>query len=131
MNGSSGWTAPIGASWTRSGTPGAPPACAFDPPAMYLARTPALAKRLMGGLVWGMPGRHKDLYLTCDDGPDPEVTPWVLDTLARSKAKATFFCTGRNAEANPALMDRLRREGHSVGNHTWDHPDGWRTPTAS
>lgn len=98
---------------------------------MYLARTPALAKRLMGGLVWGMPGRHKDLYLTFDDGPDPEVTPWVLDTLARSKAKATFFCTGRNAEANPALMDRLRREGHSVGNHTWDHPDGWRTPTAS
>jgi len=98
---------------------------------MYLARTPALAKRLLGGLIWGMQGQGGDLYLTFDDGPDPLVTPWVLDELARFGAKATFFCTGRNAEANPELMDRLRDEGHAVGNHTWDHPDGWRTPTAA
>ncbi|RYY60377.1 MAG: polysaccharide deacetylase family protein, partial [Chitinophagaceae bacterium] len=67
-------------------------------------------------------------YLTFDDGPHPELTPFVLDELRKHDAKGTFFCLGRQAERHPELFARLRTEGHSVGNHTWDHPDGWRTP---
>jgi peptidoglycan/xylan/chitin deacetylase (PgdA/CDA1 family) len=69
----------------------------------------------------------KVLYLTFDDGPIPEVTPWVLDTLKEYQAKATFFCIGRNIERNPDVFQRLLAEGHRVGNHTFDHPSGWET----
>lgn len=88
--------------------------------------------RMLGMLdrrvLWRVPTREKEVYLTFDDGPEPAVTPWVLDTLAQYGAKATFFCLGRNAERHPELFQRLREEGHAVGHHTWDHPDGWRTP---
>lgn len=94
---------------------------------MYLVHTPALLKPLARDLVWHMPRSARAVYLTFDDGPIPEVTPWVLDLLARYRAKATFFCIGRNAAAYPSILDRIRREGHAVGNHTWDHPNGWRT----
>ena len=94
---------------------------------MYLVRTPALMKPLAGELLWHMPRSERALYLTFDDGPIPEVTPWVLDQLARFDAKGTFFCIGRNAAAHPWILDRIRNEGHAVGNHTWDHPSGWRT----
>lgn len=77
---------------------------------------------------WRMPTTAKELYLTFDDGPEPEVTPWVLDLLAEHGIQATFFCLGRNAHRHPALFARLRNEGHTVGHHSWDHPDGWRTP---
>lgn len=96
---------------------------------MYLARTPALLKPLLKEFVWSMPSVGDEMHLTFDDGPTPGVTPWVLDTLAAYRAEATFFVLGRNATAEPALMDRIRHEGHAVGNHTWDHPNGWRTPT--
>lgn len=98
---------------------------------MYLARTPSLLKPLMKELLWNMPADERKVYLTFDDGPIPEVTPWVLDTLAKYGAKGTFFCIGRNAEKNPMLMDRIRREGHSVGNHTYDHLNGWSTPVTA
>lgn len=94
---------------------------------MYLARTPAIMKPLMRELIWSMPGTGRTVHLTFDDGPIPEVTPWVLDTLAEHDAKATFFCIGRNAEANPGLLHRIGQEGHAVGNHTYDHLDGWHT----
>ena len=71
--------------------------------------------------------RDKVLYLTFDDGPIPEVTPWVLDTLRTYGAKATFFCIGRNIERNPDVFQRLIAEGHRVGNHTLDHLSGWDT----
>ncbi len=67
------------------------------------------------------------MYLTFDDGPIPEVTPWVLDQLAGAGAKATFFCIGRNIEVHPHLLARIRAEGHAVGNHTWQHVNGWKT----
>ncbi len=94
---------------------------------MYLARTPALVKPLMKELLWNMPASDATVYLTFDDGPVPEVTPWVLDTLGEYGAKATFFCIGKNVEQYPGSLDRIRREGHSVGNHTYDHPNGWNT----
>lgn len=76
---------------------------------------------------WRMPDRAREVYLTFDDGPEPEVTPGVLEILAEHGVKATFFCLGRQAERHPGLIDRLRNEGHAVGHHSWDHPDGWRT----
>lgn len=78
-------------------------------------------------VLWRVPTRSKEVYLTFDDGPEPEVTPGVLDTLAAHGAKATFFCLGRNAERHPELLARIRAEGHAVGHHTWDHADAWRT----
>jgi len=80
--------------------------------------------------VWRIPTQEKVLYLTFDDGPIPEVTPWVLDELARHRAKATFFCIGRNCAAHPDILARIRAEGHGIGNHTWDHPRGRSTPQA-
>lgn len=91
-----------------------------------------VARRLLGMLdrrvAWRGPAEAGTVYLTFDDGPEPEVTPWVLDTLGAHGAKATFFCLGRHAASHPQLVQRIRDEGHAVGHHTWDHADGWRTP---
>ncbi|WP_443634103.1 polysaccharide deacetylase family protein [Candidatus Marifrigoribacter sp. Uisw_064] len=69
------------------------------------------------------------VYITFDDGPIPEVTPWVLDTLSRFKAKATFFCIGDNVQKHPLIYNRLLKEGHATGNHTFNHLNGWKTST--
>lgn len=71
--------------------------------------------------LWRLNRRRKVVYLTFDDGPIPEVTPWVLDTLNHYGIKATFFCVGENVLRNPDLFQELRRRGHSVGNHTMSH----------
>ncbi|MEM9836576.1 MAG: polysaccharide deacetylase family protein, partial [Bacteroidota bacterium] len=67
------------------------------------------------------------LYLTFDDGPIPGVTPWVLEQLEKYQAKATFFCVGENVRRNPQLVEDILAAGHSVGNHTMRHLDGWAT----
>ena len=72
-----------------------------------------------------MPTKEKVLYLTFDDGPIEDVTPWVLDQLAIYNAKATFFCVGENVRRNPEILDRMRREGHTTANHTDKHISGW------
>jgi len=95
---------------------------------VYLARTPRSAQSFFKEVVWNIPGPGKDLYLTFDDGPIPVVTPWVLDLLAQHEAQATFFCIGSNCAANPEILARIRREGHAVGNHTYDHLPGRSTP---
>ncbi|MFN3874482.1 MAG: polysaccharide deacetylase family protein [Flavobacteriales bacterium] len=82
----------------------------------------------MAGRIWRMPAHERSLYLTFDDGPVAETTPWVLDTLAAHGAKATFFVVGANAERHPALLRRIRDAGHAIGNHTFSHLNGWRTP---
>ncbi len=68
----------------------------------------------------GQPGSGK-VSLTFDDGPDPELTPHILDILKENGVKATFFIVGKNAEKHPELIDRLIGEGHEVGNHTYNH----------
>ena len=92
---------------------------------MFLAHTPTLIQRLFDQLLWREPAAERVVYLTFDDGPIPEVTPWVLDVLADYDAKGTFFCVGQNVERYPELFARLRREGHTVGNHTYNHLSGW------
>ena len=81
-------------------------------------------------LLWRMPKTgEKTLYLTFDDGPHPLITPKVLEILRRYDAKATFFCIGNNVQKYPETFELLRKEGHSVGCHTFNHENGWKTKT--
>lgn len=96
---------------------------------MYLVKTPWLLKKLYpSSLVWHMPRDEKAIYITFDDGPIPGVTPWVLETLKKYEARATFFCIGDNVRKHPAIYGRLLEEGHAAGNHTFNHLNGWKTP---
>ena len=93
-------------------------------------KTPKLLKRLYSGYVWDKfsdASTEKTLYLTFDDGPIPEVTPWVLDTLEEYNAEATFFCIGDNIDKNPEVFKHLLDSPHSIGNHTYNHLKGWKT----
>lgn len=78
--------------------------------------------------IYSIRGREKKLYLTFDDGPDPESTPRILDILDAHGAKATFFCTGSKVLASPALFARIASEGHLTGNHGYSHLNGLKTP---
>jgi peptidoglycan/xylan/chitin deacetylase (PgdA/CDA1 family) len=92
---------------------------------MYLIRTPRVIQSLFPNFLWRVSTDQKQLYLTFDDGPIPEVTPWVLDQLAEYDAKATFFCVGENVQRYPKIFKRTVEEGHTVGNHTYNHLSGW------
>jgi peptidoglycan-N-acetylglucosamine deacetylase len=96
---------------------------------MFIAKTPDFLQFLMPALTWRLPTDEKILYLTFDDGPIPQVTPWVLETLRTYAAKATFFCVGDNVQKHPELFQQVLAEGHSVGNHTFNHLNGWKTDT--
>ncbi|MEZ4686669.1 MAG: polysaccharide deacetylase family protein [Bacteroidia bacterium] len=76
---------------------------------------------------WTVDTQKKHLYLTFDDGPTPEITQWVAGQLKRFDAKATFFVLGKNVEKHPKLAHQLLDAGHSLGNHSYSHPDGWKT----
>lgn len=93
----------------------------------YFVKTNWIVRKLFPRYIWRLPKGSRTIYLTFDDGPHPEATPFVLDLLQQYGAKATFFCTGNNAEAYPELIARIRAEGHSIGNHSYDHPNGWHT----
>ena len=94
---------------------------------MYLVKTPAILKPLAKDLLWHVETAQREVYFTFDDGPTPGVTEATLDLLKQYNAKATFFCLGKNTEENPELFSLIALEGHAVGNHTYDHPDGWNT----
>lgn len=98
---------------------------------MYLVHTPQYVQALFPGLTWKMPPSLKTIYLTFDDGPIPEVTPWVLETLREYNAKATFFCVGDNVRKYPEIFDKVIEGGHAVGNHTLNHLSGWSTENIS
>lgn len=96
---------------------------------LYLAKTPRIVQALLPRFTWHIPTSEKKVFLTFDDGPVPEVTPWVLDVLAEHGAKATFFCVGDNVRKHPDIFRRIVSEGHAVGNHTFNHLRGWGTHT--
>ena len=74
-------------------------------------------------------GSDPTVYLTFDDGPHPIATPFVLEQLAQYQAKATFFCIGKNVVLYPEIFDAIQGAGHTVGNHTQHHLNGWKTDT--
>ena len=94
---------------------------------MYLVKTPNFIQNLFPNFIWKIPSSEKVIYLTFDDGPIPEVTPWVLDQLEQFDASATFFCVGDNITKNPEVFDLVLQKGHAVGNHTHNHVSGWLT----
>jgi len=94
---------------------------------MYLVKTPNFIQRFFPNFVWRGPAGDKVLYLTFDDGPIPEVTPWVLEQLELYDAKGTFFCVGENVKKNPSVFDAVIGTGHAIGNHTYHHLSGWES----
>lgn len=93
---------------------------------LYTVKTPKLVKYLFPKLVWEFSVTSKKIYLTFDDGPIPEVTPWVLEQLANYNAKATFFCIGDNVKKHPEVYNSIISEGHAIGNHTEHHLNAWK-----
>lgn len=93
----------------------------------YFVKTPWLLKKIFSKYCWSVETTEKILYLTFDDGPHPTVTSFVLDELKKHQARATFFCIGKNVATYPAVYKRILEEGHTVGNHTHNHLNGWKT----
>lgn len=95
---------------------------------MYLIKSPLLLKWYYPSLTWHKNRNDKVIYLTFDDGPIPDVTDFALKTLKAFNAKATFFCIGDNIYKHPEIFENIKNEGHSIGNHTFNHLKGWETP---
>src|SRR5437762_258661 len=93
----------------------------------YFIKTPWLVRRFFPSYTWRMPADGRAVYLTFDDGPHPEITPWVLDQLKKYGAEASFFCIGNNVERFPDVYRQVLTAGHAVGNHTFHHLNGWKT----
>ena len=74
---------------------------------MYFVRTPYIIKKLFPQHIWDLPNRENKIYLTFDDGPHPEITPWILEELKKYDAKATFFCLGAHAETYPEIVNHI------------------------
>lgn len=94
-----------------------------------MVRPPKVYRWLFNDAVFRVPEVEKAVYLTFDDGPHPEVTPFVLDVLKRFEVNATFFLLGKNAVKHPELVTNIRKAGHTIGNHGMQHLNGWSTST--
>ena len=91
---------------------------------MFLIKPPYLYRKLLSRAAFNM-GDDK-VHLTFDDGPDPDVTPQVLNILKQENVTATFFVLGENAEKHPRIIEIMKSEGHQVANHGFAHLDGWK-----
>lgn len=96
---------------------------------MRLITTPKILRMFYPSFLWEMPKGEKKLYITFDDGPHPTITPQVLEILNKFNAKATFFCVGNNVKKYKETFELIKKEGHSVGNHTFNHEKGLITKT--
>ncbi|MFA7272646.1 MAG: polysaccharide deacetylase family protein [Crocinitomicaceae bacterium] len=95
---------------------------------MNLFKTPRYLHWMYPRRTWGFSLPKNAVFLTFDDGPNPILTPWILDLLQEKGIKATFFCVGNNILTYPALFERIKAEGHQVANHTMQHEKGTKTP---
>lgn len=98
---------------------------------MFIERPPLLYRSLYRGAYWRINKHEKVVYLTFDDGPIPEITPWVLDLLDKYQIKACFFCVGDNVRKYPEIFQMVKDRGHSVGNHTYHHIQGLKVTTSA
>jgi peptidoglycan/xylan/chitin deacetylase (PgdA/CDA1 family) len=88
---------------------------------------PGFIRGLFPGATWRYSASHPEVYLTFDDGPVPEATPWVLEILEKENCKATFFCVGENAVRHNSIYRKILEAGHTAGNHTYNHLQGLKT----
>ena len=88
---------------------------------------PKFIKALFPSLVWRKETIDKEIWLTFDDGPTPEVTPWILSVLKKENVKATFFLVGKQIEEFPELLGAIIKDGHTIANHSYSHKNGWFT----
>lgn len=95
----------------------------------YWIKTNAVIKKIFSRYLWSIPNENNKIYLTFDDGPTPKITEWVLEELKKYEAKATFFCIGKNINDHTAIFLKTISEGHSIGNHTHNHLNGWNAST--
>lgn len=91
---------------------------------MLIERPPRLFRLFFRSSIFRLKSNEKNIFLTFDDGPIPEVTPWVLDVLDKYNIKATFFMVGDNVRRYPEVYEEVKRRGHSIGNHTMHHLQG-------
>lgn len=98
-----------------------------------MSKTPAIIPHLFPNLLWRGPAGNdgQRVYLTFDDGPVPDITPWVLELLKKYNARATFFCIGKNVKSNPEIYNKILKAGHAVGNHTFNHVSGYKSKVNS
>ena len=96
----------------------------------YLAKMPRWISAFYKQCIWSVPVTEKKVFLSFDDGPHPTITPFVLDELKKYNARASFFCIGKNVLAFPDVYKRIIDEGHAVGNHSFNHLNGWKTNDA-
>ena len=94
---------------------------------MRWIKTPWLVKKIFNTFIWDVPNNDNKIYLTFDDGPTPEITTWVLNELKKHNAHATFFCIGANVAKNPDLFLQIITDDHSIGNHTFNHLNGFNS----
>jgi peptidoglycan/xylan/chitin deacetylase (PgdA/CDA1 family) len=95
----------------------------------YWIKTNWLIKKIFSNYTWDVSNTGNTVYLTFDDGPIPEVTELVLAELKKHGFKATFFSIGENITKYPEIFKKVISEGHSIGNHTFNHLNGWNTST--
>lgn len=93
---------------------------------MYLNKTPDVFKPMYKDLIWDIPNDKNEVYISFDDGPIPQATPYALDVLKEHDALATFFCIGDNVIKHPDIFQRVIDEGHQIGNHSLNHLNGWK-----
>jgi peptidoglycan-N-acetylglucosamine deacetylase len=94
---------------------------------MLIHKTNFLMRAMYPDFIWRIMTAEKVIYLTFDDGPIPEVTEFVLEELEKYQAKATFFCIGDNIQKYPNIFQQIVNQGHTIGNHTFNHLKGWNT----
>jgi peptidoglycan/xylan/chitin deacetylase (PgdA/CDA1 family) len=90
-------------------------------------KTPKFIQRIFHSIVWRKENSQNNIWLTFDDGPSPEVTPFILKTLKEEKIKATFFLIGQQIEKHQDLFDKIITDGHVVANHSYSHKNGWKS----
>ncbi len=98
---------------------------------MYFVRPPYLYKKIISKGIWRKSKFEKKIYLTFDDGPVQTITNWVLSILKFYDIKATFFCVGDNVQKYPETYQAILNEKHAIGNHTYNHLNGWNTNTTN